>query len=81
VPAIPPISKSIEPRVAPLRKTDAAQHTFAGRIQWPHVEDINALHLSQDLQSLETGGLLEVGGDGTRRGSGADEVLGFLDLY
>jgi hypothetical protein len=67
--------------VAPLGKTDAAQRTFAGRVQWPHVEDINALHLSQDLQPLETGGLLEVGGDGTRWSSGADEVLGLLDLY
>jgi hypothetical protein len=78
----PAISKNrFEPPVAPLGKTDAAQRTFAGRVQWPHVEDINALHLSQDLQPLETGGLLEVGGDGTRWSSGADEVHGLLDLY
>ena len=51
------------------------KRTFAGRIQRLHVEDVDALHLTQDLQSFETRRLLEVRGDGSRGGAGAEEVV------
>jgi hypothetical protein len=34
------------------------------RIQRPHVEDIDALHLTQDLETLQTGRLFEIGRHG-----------------
>lgn len=55
-------------------------HTSAGGVQWSHVEDINALHLSEDFESLETGGLVQIGGDGTSGGSGGKKVLFGLDI-
>lgn len=54
--------------------------TFAGSIQWLHVEDINALHLSQDFETLESGRLLEIGGDGPWRSTGANEIFFGLDF-
>lgn len=39
-------------------------HTQPAGVERPHVEDVDALHLAQDFEALETGGLLEVGGDG-----------------
>lgn len=39
-----------------------------------HVEDVDTLHLSQDLETLKTGGLLEVGGDGADGGTFGLEV-------
>jgi hypothetical protein len=56
-------------------------HTLAGGIKGTHVEDVNALHLSDEFQTLKTGGLLDVGGDGTRLGTGSEEVILDLDLY
>ena len=44
-------------------------------VQRPHVENVDALHLSEDLEALDTGGLLKVGGDGARGGAWADEVI------
>jgi hypothetical protein len=41
------------------------RHTEAAGIQWPHIENINALHLSEDLEALETGGLFGIGGNST----------------
>lgn len=46
----------------------------------PHIEDINALHLSEDFETLHTGGLLEIGGDSTGGGTGSDEVIDGLDI-
>jgi hypothetical protein len=46
----------------------------------PHVEDIDALHLSENFETLHTGGLLEIRGDGTGRGTGSDEVIDGLDV-
>lgn len=57
------------------------QCSFPGGIQGPHVEDVDTLHLSENLQTLLTGGLLEVGGDGTRLGTGSQEVGSALDVY
>lgn len=49
-------------------------------VQRPHVEDVDALHLSEDLKTLDTGGLLHVGGDGTGGGTGTAEVVEGLDV-
>lgn len=54
--------------------------TFARSVQWLHVEDINSLHLSQNFQTLETGGLVEIGGDGTGLTTGWHQVVHALDL-
>lgn len=56
-------------------------HTLAGGIKGTHVEDVNALHLSDELQTLETGGLVDIGGNGTGLGTGSKEVILGLDLY
>jgi len=55
--------------------------TLAGGIQGTHVEDVDALHLSDELQTLETGSLDEVGGDGTGLGTGGNQVILRLDLF
>ena len=55
--------------------------TGAGSIEWLHVEDINAVHLSKDLQTLKTSGLLDIGWDGSDWGSWWEEVGLGLDLY
>lgn len=49
-------------------------------IEGPHVEDVDALHLSEDFETLDTGGLLDIGGDGAGRGTGADKVIDVLDV-
>lgn len=54
--------------------------TGAAGIQRPHVEDVNPLHLAQNLDTLETSGLLEIGGDGARLGTLGEEVVLILDL-
>ena len=57
------------------------QGSFPRGIQGPHVEDVNTLHLAQDLQTLDTSGLLEVSGDGAGLGTGPDKVVDGLDAY
>lgn len=52
----------------------------AAGVQRPHVEDVNTLHLSENLKTLDTGGLLEIGGDGTGGGTGTAEVIYGLDV-
>ena len=54
--------------------------TFPRRIQRLHVEDVDPLHLAQDLEPLEARGLLEVGRDGAGRGAGREEVGFRFDL-
>lgn len=54
---------------------------LAAGIQRPHVEDVDALHLSENLETLNTGGLLEIGGDGTGGGTRTAEVIYGLDVY
>jgi len=56
------------------------QRAFARGIQWLHVEDINALHLSQNLQSLQPSRLLEIRWHGADCCSRTDEVFLRLDL-
>jgi hypothetical protein len=53
---------------------------LARRVERPHVEDVDALHLSEDLETLDTGGLLQIGGDGAGGGTGSDEVVNVLDV-
>lgn len=57
------------------------ESSLPGGIEGPHVEDVNALHLSDEFKTLETSGLLDVGGDGTGLSTGGDEVLLGLDLF
>lgn len=54
--------------------------SFPRGIQGPHVEDVDTLHLSEDFQTLDTGGLLEVGGDGTGLSTGPNKVVDGLDV-
>ena len=54
--------------------------TMSASIQRPHIEDINPLHLSQNLQPLQTGGLFEIGRDGAWRRTGSYEVTICVDL-
>lgn len=49
-------------------------------VEGTHVEDVDALHLTQDLETLQTGSLLEIGGDGAGLGARTEEVLLALDL-
>lgn len=58
-----------------------AGRTPSAGIQGPHVEDIHSLHLAQNLQPLETGRLLEIGGHGTRLTAGREEVVFGGDVY
>jgi hypothetical protein len=61
--------------------TNCLPHTFTTCIQWLHIEDIDALHLAQNLQSLKTSGLLKIGGDGAGFRARWQEVLFALDLW
>lgn len=61
---------------------DRALHgSLAAGVEGSHVENVNALHLSEDFQTLKTGGLLEIGRDGARLATGSDEVVLGLYLY
>lgn len=55
-------------------------HTLAGGVKGTHVEDVDALHLSDQLETLETGGLDEVGRDGSGLGARRNQVILGLDL-
>jgi hypothetical protein len=57
------------------------KHTSAVRRQWPHIEDVDALHLSEDFQALKASGLLEIRGDRAGFCSGGNQVFHRLDLY
>lgn len=54
--------------------------TFPTSIQRFHVEDIDALHFAEDFETLEAGGLVEVGWDGAGFGAGGKEVLFCFDF-
>lgn len=56
------------------------QRTLPAGIKRLHVEDVDTLHLSEDFKTLETGGLLDIGGDGALLGSGGEKVVVALDL-
>jgi hypothetical protein len=53
--------------------------SLAAGVEGSHVENVNALHLSEDFQTLKTGGLLEIGRDGAGLATRSDEVV--LGLY
>jgi hypothetical protein len=55
--------------------------TSAGSVQWLHVENVNTLHLAENFQALKTGGLLEIGWNGTWGSSRWEKVGLGLDLY
>lgn len=74
-----PVSKNSYISSALLGAAGRPLHTFTARIQRPHVEDIHALHLSEDFQSLETSRLLEIGGNGTGLGARWEKVVLGLD--
>lgn len=52
----------------------------AGGVQRAHVENVNTLHLAQNFQTLQTGRLLEVGGDSAGSGTRAEQIFASLDL-
>lgn len=54
--------------------------TLSACVEGLHVEDVDALHLSEDFETLETGGLVNVGGDGTGLGTRGHQVMLVLDL-
>lgn len=58
-----------------------ASRTETAGVQWPHVEDIDALHLSEDFQTLQTGGLFGVGRNGTGLRTGGKQVSLARNLY
>lgn len=49
-------------------------------VERAHVEDVHALHLSENLETLDTGGLLEIGGNGAGLSARTVEILLALDL-
>jgi hypothetical protein len=65
---------------AGLERREVCKPTLAACIQRSHVENVHALHLSQNLQSLQTGRLLQIRGDGSYSCSGTEEVGFALDL-
>ena len=77
------LQTSSEPRLAQcaLRRKVWGLCTGAGSIEWLHVEDINAVHLSKDLKTLKTGGLLDIGWDGSDWGSWWHKVGLALDIW
>jgi hypothetical protein len=54
--------------------------SLSGSIEGSHVEDVNALHLSDKFQTLKTGGLLDVRRDGAGLSTRSNEVLFTLDI-
>src|SRR5690242_2107566 len=57
------------------------RRTETAGVEGPHVEDVDALHLSENLKTLETGRLLGVGGDGSGLRTLGDKVVHGLDLW
>jgi hypothetical protein len=53
--------------------------TGTAGIERPHVEDVNPVHFPQNLNTLETSGLLEIGGDGAGLGTLGEKII--LILY
>lgn len=52
----------------------------AAGVERAHVEDVDALHLTENLETLDTGGLLEIGRNGSGGGTRTEEVLLSSDL-
>jgi hypothetical protein len=56
------------------------QRTETAGVQWPHIEDVDTLHLSENFETLKTGRLLGIRGNGTGLGTGWEKVGLGLDL-
>lgn len=56
------------------------QHTLPAGVKRLHVEDVNTLHLSEDFETFKTGGLVEVGGDGSLSSTGGKKVVQRCDF-
>lgn len=54
--------------------------SLAAGIERAHVEDVNTLHLAEDFETFETGGLLEIGRDGANLGTRAEKIILRADL-
>jgi hypothetical protein len=52
----------------------------AAGIEGGHVEDVDVVHLTENLETLDTGGLLEVGGNGSGLSTRAEKIVLSLDL-
>lgn len=63
------------------RTSNNSSHTETAGVQWPHVEDIDTLHLSKDFETLKTGGLLGVGRDSTGLRTRGQKIVVVLDFY
>lgn len=50
-------------------------YTFAAGVQRSHIEDVNALHLAENLQTFETGRLFKIGGHGAWLATGGHEIV------
>lgn len=57
------------------------ERTLPRSIQRLLVEGVETLHLTDELETVETGGLLDIGGDGAGFGAGRDEVVFSFDLW
>lgn len=60
--------KKCSPRriaISHLISPGAVVRTLPASIERSHVENVHALHLAENFQTLETGGLLKIGRDGT----------------
>jgi hypothetical protein len=60
---------------------ETALRTETAGVQWPHVEDVDTLHLSENFETLETGRLLSIGGNGTGLRTRGQKILLGLDFY
>jgi hypothetical protein len=56
-------------------------HTQAAGVQWPHVKDVDTLHLSENLETLKTGRLFDIGGNSTGLRAGREEIGLGVDFY
>jgi hypothetical protein len=78
----------ITPRIARTRAKSSflvilgvASRTETAGVQWPHVEDVDTLHLSENFETLKTGRMLGIRGNGTGLRTRGQKVLLGLDFY
>ena len=57
------------------------KRTLFRRIQGSIFEDVDPLHLSNEFKTLETGRLLEIGGDSAGTSTRGKKILLLLDIY
>lgn len=70
---------SIPPRIDGRLRRDKLP-TLPRGIQRPHVENVIALHLAQQFQTLQTGRLVEIRRDGAGLGTRSEQIVLSLDL-